>query len=180
MSSERRDDLALDADVLMNLLATDRLEEILAAGGFRGVVCPGTRAEAVYLNARASGASRETIDLGPHFDSGMLIAAVLSGDETATYVRLAAEVDDGEAQVLAVGLHRGLVVATDDRRARRVAAREEVKLLNTPELILQWAHQSGRSTNDLRQAVFDIEVRARYRPRPADPNRAEWDRLRNG
>jgi hypothetical protein len=180
MSSDRPDDLALDADVLMNLLATDRLEEILAANGLRGVVCPRTRAETVYLNARAPGASRETIDLAPHIAAGTIVTTTLSEDETATYVRFAAEVDDGEAQVLAVGLHRGLAVATDDRRAMRVGAREEVKLLSTPELILRWAHHSGGSTDDLSQAVVDIEVRARYRPRPADPNRAEWDRLRDG
>src|SRR5919108_3941785 len=104
MSRDQPDDLALDADVLMNLLATDRLEEILASNGWRGVVCPRTQAETVYLNPRASGASRETIDLGPHVASGTLIGTTLSEDETATYVRLAADVDDGEAQVLAVGL----------------------------------------------------------------------------
>ena len=144
------------------------------------MVCPGTRAETVYLNARAPSASREAIDLDPHIAAGTIVTTTLSDDETATYVRFAADVDDGEAQVLAVGLHRGLAVATDDRRARRVGAREEVKLLSTPELVLRWAHHTGRDTDDLRQAVVDIEVRARYRPRPADPNRAEWDRLRHG
>lgn len=180
MSSHRPDDIALDADVLMNLLATDRLEEILAANGFRGVVGPRTRAETVYLNPRVPGAPRDTIDLVPHIVAGSIVTTALNEDETATYIRFAAEVDDGEAQVLAVGLHRGLVVATDDRRARRVAAREAVKLLSTPELILVWAHRSGRSINEVRQAVLDIEMRARYRPRTADTNRAEWDRLRDG
>jgi predicted nucleic acid-binding protein len=180
MSSDRPDELALDADVLMNLLATDRLEEILAASGLRGVVCPRTMAETVYLNPRTPGAIRETIDLTPHIAAGSIVTTTLSDDETATYVRFAAEVDDGEAQVLAVGLHRGLVVGTDDRRARRVAAREAVPLLSTPELILEWAQRSGRSANELREAVLDIEVRARYRPRPADADRPGWDRLRDG
>ena len=180
MSSERPDDLALDADALMNLLATDRLEEILTAHGLRGVVCPRTRAETVYLNPRTAGASREEVDLAPHIAAGAIVTTTLTLDETATYVRFAAEVDDGEAQVLAVGLHRGLIVATDDRRARRVAMREGVQLFSTPDLILGWAHRGGRSSDELRQAVVDIEVRARYRPRPADPNRAEWDRLRDG
>jgi hypothetical protein len=178
MSSERAD-LALDADVLMNLLATDRLEEILVASGARGILCPRTRAESIYLNPRSPSDPRETIDLSPHIDSGILVEASLDEDETATFIRFAAEVDDGEAQVLAVGLHRGLIVATDDRRARNVAAREGIGLLSTPELILAWAVRAGRRSDEHRQAITDIEIRARFRPRPGDPSRSEWDRLRN-
>jgi hypothetical protein len=177
MSSDRSD-LVLDADVLMNLLATDRVAEILAANGVRGLLCPRTMAEAVYLNPRVPGDQRDAIELSPHLGSGILAQTSLSADETATYVRLAAEVDDGEAQVLAVGLHRQLTVGTDDRRARSVATREGVALLSTPELILEWAQSAGVSTADKRNAVLDIEVRARYRPRPSDPAREEWDRLR--
>jgi len=173
-------DIALDADVLMNLLATDRLEEILSANGARGILCPRTRAESVYLNPRSPGGKRQTIDLFPHVASGMLVETTLDQDETATFIRLAAEVDDGEAQVLAVGLHRRLIVATDDRRARKVAAREGISLLSTPELILGWAAGGGRSSEEHRQAITDIEIRARFRPRPSDPSRPDWDRLRNG
>lgn len=179
MSSEQSD-LVLDADVLMNILATDRLGEILAANGSRGLLCPRTMAEAVYLNPRAHGDPRDTIDLSPHVGSGILIAMSLSADEVASYVQFAAEVDDGEAQVLAAGLHRRLTIATDDRRARRVATREGVALVSTPEMILEWARVGTPSAAEQRSAVVDIEVRARYRPRPSDPSRAEWDRLRNG
>ena len=178
MSSERSD-LVLDADVLMNILATDRLDEILAANGVRGLLCPRTMAEAVYLNPRVPGDPRDTIDLAPHIASGSLVRSSMSEEEVASYVRFAAEVDDGEAQVLAVGLHRQLTVATDDRRARRVATREGVGLVGTPELILEWARGGTPSLAKRRSAIVDIEVRARYRPRPSDPSRAEWDRLRS-
>jgi predicted nucleic acid-binding protein len=179
MSSERSD-LVLDADVLMNILATDRLDEILAGNGVRGLLCPKTMAEAVYLNPRVSGDPRDAIDLAPHIASGILVSSSLSQEEVASYLRFAAEVDDGEAQVLAVGLHRRLTIATDDRRARRVATREGLELVGTPELIMEWARGRAPGLAELRSAVVDIEVRARYRPRPSDPNRPEWDRLRNG
>lgn len=159
----------------MNILATDRLDEILAANGVRGQLCPRTMAEAVYLNPRVSGDPRDAIDLTPHIASGILVRSSLSEEEIASYVRFAAEVDDGEAQVLAVGLHRRLLVGTDDRRARRVATREGVELVSTPELILQWARGGTPSAAEQRSAIVDIEVRARYRPRPSDPSRAERD-----
>jgi predicted nucleic acid-binding protein len=176
--SSVRSDLALDADVLMNLLASDHLSDVLAANGSRGLLCPRTEAEVIYLNPRAPGSPREAADLAPHLASGTLVRTMLDGRETATYVQLATEVDDGEAQVLAVGLHRGLVVATDDRRARRVAARLGVGLTSTPELIVTWAAASGTHAANVGQAILDIEIRARYRPRTADPNRTAWDGLK--
>lgn len=179
MSSEPAD-LGLDADVLMNVLATDRLEEILVANAARGIVCPRTRFESMYLNPRSPSGQRQTIELAPYIAAGILVETTLDEDEMATFIRLAAEVDDGEAQVLAVGLHRGLIVATDDRRARNVAAREGIGLRSTPELVLRWAERSARPAHEHRQAIIDIEIRARFRPRLGDPSRQAWDRLRNG
>lgn len=177
--SSARTDLVLDADVLMNLLASGHPSEVLAANGRRGLLCPRTEAEAIYLNPRTPGTPPETIDVGPYVASGTLRRAVLDAAETATYVRLAAEVDDGEAQVLAVGLERGLVVATDDRRARRVATRLGVGLLSTPELVVIWAGDPDTKAANVAPAILDIEIRARYRPRTTDPNRTSWDSLRS-
>lgn len=177
--SSVRVEVVLDADVLMNLLATDHLADVLAANGTRGLLCPRTESEVIYLNPRTSGSPPEAIDLGPHIDSGTLMRVTLDAAETATYVRLAAEVDDGEAQVLAVGMHRGLVVATDDRRARRVATGLRVALLSTPELVVTWAAADGTQAVNVAPAIVDIEVRSRYRPRAADPNRIPWDGLKD-
>lgn len=176
--SSVRSDLALDADVLMNLLASDHLSDVLAANGRRGLLCPRTEAEVIYLNPRTLGSPPEAVDLAPHIASGTLVRAVLDAAETATYVQLATEVDDGEAQVLAVGIHRGLVVATDDRRARRVAARLGVGLLSTPELVVIWAAAPQTQGATVAPAILDIEIRARYRPRTADPHRTAWDGLK--
>lgn len=113
-----------------------------------------------------------------HIASGTLARTSLDPAETATYVGLAIEVDDGEAQVLAVGHHRGLAVATDDRRARRVATRLAVGVLSTPELVIAWSRDPRTVPTDVVRAIVDIEIRARYRPRAGDPNRATWDILK--
>jgi hypothetical protein len=176
--SNGQGDLVLDADVLMNLLASDHLREVLVVPGARGILCPRTEAEAIYLNSRIPGSPPEVIDLAPHIASGTLTKTSLDPTETGTYVQLATEVDDGEAQVLAVGHHRGLVVATDDRRARRVATRLNIGLLSTPELVIAWASDPTTLRAAVGPAISDIEVRARYRPRAGDSNRAGWDLLR--
>jgi predicted nucleic acid-binding protein len=176
--SSGRAELVLDADVLMNLLATDHLREVLQASLSQGLVCPRTEAEAIYLESRTPGSTRETIDLAPHIAAGTLARISLDRRETATYVQLAVEVDDGEAQVLAVGHQRGLVIATDDRRARRVAIRLGVRVLATPELIIAWAQAGTAQAIEVAQAISDIEARARYRPRATDPSRPAWDALK--
>ena len=171
-------DLTVDADVLMNLLASDHIEAILAANGHRGLVCPRTEAEAIYLNPRSPGLPRERIDIEQLVAAGVLARTVLDAAETSTFVRLAALVDDGEAQVLAVAVHRALPVATDDRKARRLAIDLGLSVLSTPELVMAWA--SRATAAESAAAVLDVEVRANYRPRAADPLRSEWDRLKAG
>lgn len=171
-------ELIVDAGVLMNLLATEHIEAILAANGRRGLVCPRTEAEAIYLNPRSPGLPRERIDIEPLVAAGVLARTVLDTFETSTFVRLAALVDDGEAQVLAVAVHRALPAATDDRKARRLAIDLGLSVFSTPELVMAWA--SRTTPAESAAAVLDVEVRANYRPRPSDPLRSEWDRLKAG
>lgn len=176
--SDPSSELCIDADVLMNLLATGHLDAILKAHGVTGLVCPRTEAEALYLNPRAAGGFREMIDLEAFVADGALRRVNLEDPEVSTFVRLAAKVDDGEAQVLAVALHRSLGVATDDRKARRLAGDLGISVHSTPELLKVWA--AGVSASEASAAVVDIEVRASYRPRRSDPLRDHWESVKSG
>ena len=176
--SDPSSELCIDADVLMNLLATGRLDAILRANGVTGLVCPRTEAEALYLNPPEPGGSREVIDLEPLVAGGALRRADLEGPEVETFVRLAAMVDDGEAQVMAAALHRSLAVATDDRKARRLAGDLGVVVRTTPDLLKAWV--AGVSATEASAALVDIEVRASYRPRRSDPLRDPWDSVKSG
>ena len=108
-----------------------------------------TEAEAIYLNPRSPGLSRERIDIE----------------------RLA-------AGVLARTVHRSLPAATDDHKAGRLAIDLGLSVLSTPQLVIAWA--SRATAAESAAAVLDVEVRANYRPRAADPLRSEWDRLKAG
>jgi len=159
----------------MNLVASGQLAEVLAASSVRGLICPRVAAEALYIEGDAPG-GRDAVDLTPFITSDALTLIDLTDDEMGLFVTLAAEVDDGEAQVLAVAANRKLRAATDDRRAARTAARLGVVLLDTPALLLAWAKVT---TADGSTAIKRIEDRAHYHPASAHVRRDEWIALRD-
>ena len=84
------------------------------------------------------------IDLAPCFASGRIHRCTIQGPaETELFVRLAARLDDAEAECLAIAKTRGWMLATDDRPARRLAAELAVELLSTPEIVKAWADKTG-------------------------------------
>jgi hypothetical protein len=176
--SDHRDLLGIDADVLMNLLATDQLGPILDASKMAGLICPRTEREALYLHPRVAGDARDAIDLEPIVESGLLARTDLDAAETASFVELAKRVDDGEAQVLAVCRHRSLPIATDDKKARSLAVELGVRAVGTADLLFAWC--ATVSSADCARALLDIELRATYRPGASDANRPEWDERRAG
>lgn len=97
--------------------------------------------------------------------------------EAEELVRLARIVDDGEAVCLALAKCRGWAVATDDRKAMRVANDESVATVTTPELIKHWA-DSCRAKNDAVATVLrNIERFARFTPRKGMLLFDWWERL---
>ena len=113
-------------------------------------------------------AARGTIDL-----------VTLGEDESEVFVSLARDIDDGEAATIAVASHRGLAVATDDRRARHVATalNPPVRLIHTTEVVKRWADQPGVDAQQAADAVQSIKVRASYVPARDDPHLSWWRML---
>jgi hypothetical protein len=166
-------DGVIDADVLMNLVATNQATEILSVRRSPMRVCAVTERELIYI---CDGEGRRvSIDLSPLFTAGVLVRVDLTAAETARYVGLAAEIDDGEAQVLAVAAIRGLPAATDDRRARRCAERLAVPIISTTMLLRAWAESAKPSPMALRETLIRIERGANHVPARDDPSRAWWD-----
>ncbi len=148
----------------MNLLATGCAEEILAALEITPLVPPAVAAEAVYLEGRHQGGPRERVDLSAFYASGLALDVRLDAAETDLVVELATSVDDGEAEVIAIALARHLTMATDDRRARRIAAERSVTLLSTPELLWQWQEVSAVPATRMGEVLGAISRRSHYRP----------------
>ncbi len=167
-------DVVLDADVLMNLVASGHASEVAGALSCHALLCPRPRAEALYLRLESGG--QEEISLGPMLRDGTLVPAEMSPDEIEMYVELASVIDDGEAQALAVAAVRNLRLVTDDRKARREAGARKVVILSTPELMRNWADVTKANDNRLATALRNIETRASYRPSAQHPLREWWDK----
>ena len=170
--------LLLDASCLLNLYATGRMMEIAAAlPGRLAVVDYVMEREALYVRATGANAEEETVPvyLSPLIDEGLLqIMRLESPGEEASFVELAALLDDGEAMTGAIALNRGHSVAIDDRKARRVLGEKApgMKLVSTLEIMRRWAESVP--VQEVSRALRAMRHGARYVPGPRDPLYTWW------
>jgi len=173
--------ILLDACVLLNLCATDRLEEIgqCFPGGFS--VAAAVREEALFLRDPADAAQPlKPLELDPFFQRGILHELPLAAAEESLFVNIAAELDEGEAMSMAIAIHRNLDLATDDRKALRLFANfggDPKRLWSTPSIMKTWADSASPDGTELGRAVRAIRDRARYVPAANHPLYPWWSQL---
>lgn len=168
----------LDACVLINLLASGEIEGILSVAARDSLVCSAVERESIYLRTGDPQAPLELIELKPLIESGLLTVCRIESDQEAQfYVDYASALDDGEAMSLAIALARDLVLATDERKARRLfseAAGDQGRLTSTSALVRQWAEAERIPADRVKTALTRIEERARYQPPTTDANYKWW------
>jgi hypothetical protein len=170
------DYLLLDACVALNLLASGvDLNELAGASDVRLLMTSVVASEMLWLDPVDPAGPREQFDSGALGARGVVIV-VLRDDESERFVELARSIDDGEASTLAVAIHRRLRVATDDRKALRLAASQSppVDVVRTTELVKRWAEVSGAGGARVSQVLRSIQIRASYAPSRDDPQREWW------
>jgi predicted nucleic acid-binding protein len=168
--------LIQDACVLINLVATGRFEQIARGICHQFAVSQAARNELLFL--RNPGGEREPIDLQPHVDAGLLqVLSVKTDQERSRYVAYAAQLDDGEAMSLALAECRHLALATDDRKCRRLVAKEQVdiKLWSTTDILKAWQAAQQIPSTEMREAVCRVRDRARFLLKQGHPDRPWWD-----
>ena len=168
----------VDACCVINLYAAGNMLKLLPAVGIEWHIPMLVTAETLYVRKPdpddAGKLVKEPIDLKPALDAGVLRACdVSSEEETALFVELAVALDDGEAMSLAIAQSRGWTLATDDRKARRLAGERGVPLLSTPELLKRWATATAASESEVGRALQNIQTYARFRPNSSLPE-ADW------
>lgn len=168
----------LDACVLINLLASGEVEGILRAAARDSFICTAVEGESIYLRTDDPKAPLEHIDLHPLTGSGLLTVCRIEGArEAELYVDYASALDDGEAMSLAIALSRGFILATDERKARRLfseAIPDPLCLTSTSALLRWWAEAETIPPDRLKAVLLSIEKRAHYQPPAADPNYQWW------
>lgn len=161
----------------MNLLATGCAAEILRATNIVLMTPPTVAGEALYLESEEMGGTREQIDLTPLEDAGVLVKVALEDAEVDLVLELARIVDDGEAEVLAIALSRGIDMATDDRKARRVAAERHASLISTLEILHRWESSAGVPHDRMQRVMNLVSHRSRYRPASGHPLYEWWSHI---
>ena len=170
----------LDACVLINLLATGRAEDILSKTGYQFGICPVVKNESIYLRATDLNAPPEEVKLDAHLKSNRLTVFDLSSDEEKElYVDYAMQLDDGEAMSLALVNSRGMSMASDDRKARRLFTEEigdPKRLLSTSQILKEWSEKAGVNTADVKQVLTDVSRRGRFFPNSGDTHFDWWSK----
>lgn len=176
-----RSALLLDASCLLNLYATGFLEEITVSLPieFR-VAAFVVEFEALFIRRADPTGGKDVkvpVNLTSLLEEGLIQLMRLEGSaEEASFVELAADLDDGEAVTGALAFYRGCSVATDDRKARRVLGQliPPVELVSTLELLKLWAEDNQVPEDKLASAMAAMQSCASYRPGRRDPLYEWW------
>ena len=171
------DDVVIDACCLINLCAAGELRNLLTAAGARWYLPSAVRREALFLRVEQPDGtvSQESVELLPFLESGVLTECHPEpGLELDLYLVLAGRIDDGEAMALAIAKTRGWIVATDDRKAKRLANDLGVRVWTTPLIMKRWADATKSPRDVVRARLLRIEQCARFSPAAADPLCKWW------
>jgi len=175
-----RQNVLLDTCVLINLLASGECQDILRAINNQWLVCAAVEKESLYLRTNDAHNPMEAVTLAPLISMKLLqICNVESAEEARLYVNYATQLDDGEAMSVALARARGYILATDERKARRLFLEVSVqdRLMCTSQILKDWAEATTISRPRLKSALLQIVSRARFFPPAADSNLQWWSDL---
>jgi hypothetical protein len=156
------------------------MEGILAASGLTWHLPEAVKDEVRYCRQHDPTTPGQTIavavDLSAVFASGLLHScSPQTQKELALFMRYAAIFrSDGEAMCLAIAAERKWTVATDDRRAIRIAQQAGLKVVSCPELLKSWADATHPAQPELCRVLRDIRVLAQFRPNSTMPEYQWW------
>jgi predicted nucleic acid-binding protein len=172
------DEQIIDTCCLLNLFASGQPEAILHhVGGVH--VSEHVQGEALWIreydNESPPQLIPKQIDLTECIDKGAItICRFEQEEEFELFVELAQQLDDGEASVLSIAKVRGWVVATDDRKARRIATEQGVSTISTSEMIHSWTASQNMSDRQVGDVLNCIQQFGRFVPRRSDSLYAWW------
>lgn len=169
--------IILDACCIINLYASNRIEEILSVIPKSVCVAAYVKNEEVLRTYDISSNTAEDIDLQSLIDRDILRLVDLDLEtEAEARVNLAAVLDDGEAVTGAIALHRNWAIATDDKAVIKVFAREasHLQIITGPELVKYWVDMTQPSSETINMCLHNITIGASYRPGAKHPLYEWW------
>ncbi|MFN0050631.1 MAG: PIN domain-containing protein [Planctomycetales bacterium] len=177
----------IDACCLIDLLTSGHAEAILAASGHTWHLPAAVQSEVLFIRQRDSAQPDKIIqiaaDLSPLLNAGVLTLCQ-PGDqhELSLFTQYAAQFrSDGEAMCLALVESRRWLVATDDRKAIRIARQAGLAVISCPQLLKTWADCEQPDQETITQVLREIELLSQFRPNASMPEHQWWlDQLHQG
>jgi len=170
-------DAIIDACCFINIYATGELRGFLQGSAWGWHIPSAALAESLFIRVTSDKGddAREPIMPEPYINENLITLVEVGGaDEAELYVRLAGDLDDGEAMALAIAKSRGWTLATDDRKAKRFASDLDVPVVTTPELMQRWAMASKIRPAKLKRLLSNIQNCARFVPAEDAPCYDWW------
>jgi len=111
-------------------------------------------------------------------DGAMQELSLDSAAEHEAFINFATELDDGEAQALALAQHRGCILVTDDRPAARVAKGLPIPVatMGTAEALIAWAGSDAERLRRLPGIVRRISALGPLQIKRTAPSYEWWQR----
>lgn len=168
--------LLLDACVTINLVAAGPIEQIAHDVSRTFLVTRQAAAEVGHLRDATDGeAVIIPVELTEHIQAGAFEVIDLTASEIPLYVELARLVDDGEASSIAVAIMRGVALATDDRKARRLCAQRGLpEPTGTVAIVRQYCETRALERADVSRLLGMIRNHASFEPPRNDPDLKWW------
>ena len=179
------DPATIDACCLIDLMVSGHAEAILRASGHAWHLPIAVQGEVKYLRqhdpAQAGAVVTVPADLSPYLASGLLTTCQPDDpQEQARFVHYAVQFrSDGEAMCLAIAESRGWPVASDDRKAIRVATQAGLMVISCPQLVKAWSDATRPDPAIVVRVLADIQTLAQFRPNPTMPESAWWVQIRS-
>ncbi len=109
-------------------------------------------------------------------NGNLQVLSLANATEHASLVEFAVDLDDGEAQALALALHRGRVLVTDDRPAVRTAGAPHVAVqtMGTPEILMAWANANIECRRRLPEVVRRVSALGPFQLKKSSPHYQWW------
>ncbi len=170
----------IDACSLIDLLASGEAEAILRSVGFTWFLPSAVQNEVRYCRqydpANPGKVVSVPADLTGLISTGLLtICSPQDQAETNRFTQYATVFrSDGESMCLAIAETRGWSLATDDRKAIRIAKQAGIPVVSSPELVKAWSASAQIQPAALRQVLKDIQFLAHFKPNAAMPESKWW------
>ena len=174
------DPATIDACCLIDLMVSGHAEAILRASDHAWHLPAAVQGEVKYLRqhdpAQAGAFVIVPAELTPIVTSGLLTPCQPDDpQEQARFVHYAARFrSDGEAMCIALAESRGWPVATDDRKAIRIAEMAGLTVISCPHLVKTWVDASLPDPATVSQVLTDLQTLAQFRPNPTMPEYQWW------